>query len=163
MDTSDAMLHKQWGRGMWSVVVYWCIGGWVGVIDSLRVGLRHVGCCMQAVKKLFTHCWYSIIELVWTQWSGFIWSEIKKHWHQIFLYQGLCEGQEKQIGVLPNQMDVSWFLHKTIARKTFKKFRCVVMVWDPISVLQEETWTSLMSVLRSKLCQYGTSACDICF
>ena len=28
------------------------IGGWVGVIDSLRVGLRHLGAYVQAVKKV---------------------------------------------------------------------------------------------------------------
>ena len=44
------MHHKQWGRGVWSVVVY----GWVGVIDSLKVGLHHVGAFVWAVKKVLS-------------------------------------------------------------------------------------------------------------
>ena len=30
----------------------WCIGGWVGVIDNLSVGLRHLGACVQSVEKV---------------------------------------------------------------------------------------------------------------
>ena len=30
----------------------WCIGSWVGVIDSLSVGLRHLGAWLLCVKKV---------------------------------------------------------------------------------------------------------------
>ena len=50
MDTRDAMQHKHRGRGVWSVMVCWCFGGWIGVIDSLRVGRDHVDASMRAFK-----------------------------------------------------------------------------------------------------------------
>ena len=48
---------------------WWCIGGWVGVIESFRVGLCHLGTYVRAVKKVNTtkltisfisiyFCWY---------------------------------------------------------------------------------------------------------
>ena len=33
---------------------WWSIGGWVGVIDSLRVGLDHANAFVHAVKKYST-------------------------------------------------------------------------------------------------------------
>ena len=38
-------------------VQWWCIGGWVGVVDSLRVGLHHRHGFVRAAKKenLFTY------------------------------------------------------------------------------------------------------------